>query len=220
MSILLPGEQVPLGQFESDVAMSRLPPLDPTSALVTGYNDCGEEAIRYLMEVEHLPADHPLVVGLRTHLMEQKKALDLAYLLTGPPIFGSGPSYSSPSLGQTESSHEQLPLSGQTDSHYIQTHEQLPLSGQTDAHYIHLTELHNPGLQSVGTVPDSTVHPDFLHPHHMLPTMSDTDLLIRSLAEEIFSLLEEDDGFYDEEDEEEDMLSYSQVEHGLQATEQ
>ncbi|XP_041354866.1 uncharacterized protein LOC121372543 isoform X2 [Gigantopelta aegis] len=186
------GEPVPLGQFESDLAMPRLPPLDPASALMTGYNDCGEEAIRYLMEVENLPADHPLVVGLRSHLIEQRKALDLANLISGPPLFGSGPNYSSPSEGQTDSSYQHLPTS----------------------------EFLIPGSHSVVTVPDSAVYQDFVPLHGALPSMSETDLLIRSLAEEIFSLLEEDDGFYDEDDEVEEDMSYSHVGNSLQATEQ
>lgn len=40
--------------------------------LVAGYTDCMREALRYLVEEESYSAEHPLVQGLRQHLLEQQ----------------------------------------------------------------------------------------------------------------------------------------------------
>lgn len=46
--------------------------MDTRPAFLLGYQDCAEEALRFLMEVEHLSNDHPLVTGLKHHLQEQQ----------------------------------------------------------------------------------------------------------------------------------------------------
>ncbi|KAL3882717.1 hypothetical protein ACJMK2_029029 [Sinanodonta woodiana] len=58
-----------------------LPPLDQTGLVLAGYSDCAEEAIRYLVEVEHFAYDDPLVQGLKSHLEEQKRLLDIPSLV-------------------------------------------------------------------------------------------------------------------------------------------
>ncbi|KAK3590568.1 hypothetical protein CHS0354_039699 [Potamilus streckersoni] len=58
-----------------------LPPLTQTELVLAGYNDCAEEAIRYLVEVENFPYDDPLVQGLKSHLEEQKSLLDIPSLV-------------------------------------------------------------------------------------------------------------------------------------------
>ncbi|XP_013399756.1 uncharacterized protein LOC106165940 isoform X2 [Lingula anatina] len=45
------------------------------NSYLAGYQDCMEEAMRYLAEVENIPQTDPLVVGLQQHLVEQKKLL-------------------------------------------------------------------------------------------------------------------------------------------------
>lgn len=49
-------------------------------AFLLGYRDCAEEALRFLMEVEHLSNDHPLVIGLKYHLQEQQRCLSFGHV--------------------------------------------------------------------------------------------------------------------------------------------
>lgn len=57
------------------------PPCSPCNMFLTGYMDCAQEALWYLTVVEKLPWDHPMVVGLKMHLYEQYRILQLQYLL-------------------------------------------------------------------------------------------------------------------------------------------
>ena len=52
-------------------------PSSPTNAMLEGFRECMEETIRYLVEVEHLPPDHDIVVRLRAHLLKAQSKLDL-----------------------------------------------------------------------------------------------------------------------------------------------
>ena len=45
--------------------------------MLEGFRECMEETIRYLVEVEHLPPDHDIVVRLRAHLLKAQSKLDL-----------------------------------------------------------------------------------------------------------------------------------------------
>ena len=49
--------------------------------ILAGYHDCSEEAIRYLTDVEHIPEDDQMIVGLRQHLWERQQALNYERLL-------------------------------------------------------------------------------------------------------------------------------------------
>ena len=57
--------------------------VDQESIVLAGFRDCTEEAIRYLMEVEHLPEDDPLVIGLKQHLLARQQQLDVERILQG-----------------------------------------------------------------------------------------------------------------------------------------
>lgn len=48
---------------------------------LTGYVDCMQEAYWFLTQVEKLPLDHPMVVGLKMKLYEQYEMLRLQYML-------------------------------------------------------------------------------------------------------------------------------------------
>lgn len=52
-----------------------LPSVDDDAVLLAGYIDCAKEAIAYLTEVEHLPPDDPVIVGLRQHLRHHQESL-------------------------------------------------------------------------------------------------------------------------------------------------
>lgn len=55
--------------------------MDPVAMFLAGYNDCMEEAVRYLTDVEKLSLDDPLVTGLQKHLMDHQSNLDESSIL-------------------------------------------------------------------------------------------------------------------------------------------
>ena len=48
---------------------------------IKGYLDCAAESIRYLTEVEGLPFDHPLVIGMQQNFSEHMQILKMQLLL-------------------------------------------------------------------------------------------------------------------------------------------
>ena len=57
-----------------------LPPL-VNDMFLTGFSDCAQEAIRYLVDVEGLSPHDPMVLGLQQHLYEQQRIFELNVLL-------------------------------------------------------------------------------------------------------------------------------------------
>ncbi|BES94422.1 Hypothetical protein NTJ_07231 [Nesidiocoris tenuis] len=55
--------------------VSMLTDFNDVADLASGYVECMEEAIRYLIEVEMFPASHPAVESLKTHLDQYRKQL-------------------------------------------------------------------------------------------------------------------------------------------------
>ncbi|XP_022094829.1 hairy/enhancer-of-split related with YRPW motif protein 1-like isoform X2 [Acanthaster planci] len=53
------------------------PPLAPVDAMMDGYQDCMEETIRYLVQVEGFPPNHDIIIRLRAHLIQSQSKLDL-----------------------------------------------------------------------------------------------------------------------------------------------
>lgn len=74
--ILMPGQQV------QHPAMLGLSAFEQAEVVLTGYRDCAAEAIRYLVEEERFAMDDPLVIGLRKHLYEQQRALNIHRILS------------------------------------------------------------------------------------------------------------------------------------------
>lgn len=54
--------------------------LVPCNMFFAGYLDCAQEALRYLLEIEKLPSDHPLVVGIQRKLYDCYSLLQMQYL--------------------------------------------------------------------------------------------------------------------------------------------
>ncbi|XP_052811564.1 uncharacterized protein LOC128239122 [Mya arenaria] len=54
--------------------------LVPGNDYFAGYIDCAQEALRYLLEDEKLPLNHPMVVGIQFQLYEHYKLLQLQFL--------------------------------------------------------------------------------------------------------------------------------------------
>ncbi|XP_045610960.1 uncharacterized protein [Procambarus clarkii] len=48
--------------------------------VVAGYQDCLKETLRFLLEEEHLPEDHPVVTGLAAHLTRDHAHVELTKL--------------------------------------------------------------------------------------------------------------------------------------------
>lgn len=72
----MPGQQV------QHPAMLGLSAFEQAEVVLTGYRDCAAEAIRYLVEEERFAMDDPLVIGLRKHLYEQQRALNIHRILS------------------------------------------------------------------------------------------------------------------------------------------
>ncbi|XP_063243681.1 uncharacterized protein LOC134542974 [Bacillus rossius redtenbacheri] len=66
------------GSTEDEAALLRR----DRSLVLAGYTECMDEAIRYLVEEERYSAEHPLVQGLRQHLVDgQERVLGAAQRL-------------------------------------------------------------------------------------------------------------------------------------------
>ncbi|XP_002738771.1 hairy/enhancer-of-split related with YRPW motif protein 1-like isoform X2 [Saccoglossus kowalevskii] len=63
--------------------------LSPTDVMMSGFKECAEEAIRYLIEEEHLPPDHPLVVRLSNHLKKVQTSFEFNAIMEHADIFSS-----------------------------------------------------------------------------------------------------------------------------------
>ncbi|XP_064595272.1 uncharacterized protein LOC135461914 [Liolophura sinensis] len=78
--------------------------------VMAGFQDCAQEVMRYLIEVENLPESHPVCLGLRQHLLEKQRLLDVETLLnTCQTQLSTGDSFHSyiSSSPETDSSQEQ-----------------------------------------------------------------------------------------------------------------
>jgi len=53
------------------------PSVNMDDITLAGFRDCSEEAIRYLLEVEGLSENDPVIVGLREHLHRQRQQLEI-----------------------------------------------------------------------------------------------------------------------------------------------
>ncbi|KAI0227072.1 hypothetical protein LSAT2_022481 [Lamellibrachia satsuma] len=60
-------------QFDSGLSIPVLPEDGGANRMfVAGFRDCADEVLRYLIEVENMAEDDPIIVGLREHLAEQE----------------------------------------------------------------------------------------------------------------------------------------------------
>ena len=110
--------------------------VDQESIVLAGFRDCTEEAIRYLMEVEHLPEDDPLVIGLKQHLLARQQQLDVERILQG---HGAATTASDSSSNSSDNADSVIMICG--DSH----HNQL-----TDSQASGLSPQMDPGSLSPG----------------------------------------------------------------------
>ena len=53
-------------------------PVEGMSVFLAGFKDCTEEAITYLLEMEHMSQQDPVIEGLRLHLWRRQVQIDMA----------------------------------------------------------------------------------------------------------------------------------------------
>ena len=87
--------------------------VDQESIVLAGFRDCTEEAIRYLMEVEHLPEADPLVLGLKQHLLARQQQLDVERILQGH----AAPTTASDSSSNSSDCADSVIMTSVGDSH-------------------------------------------------------------------------------------------------------
>jgi hypothetical protein len=195
---------VPAPTPPSGTGFVQFSPLDQTSLMMlAGYRDCAQEAIRYLLDVEKLSIDDPLVVGLRMHLHEHQKSIDIHQMLYGH--YGHPGGHFVDTMGGQY--HHQGLLSSPSP-HWPHWHvggmAQSIMAADTDIH-------HQPIAEHVRTAtPSAIIHPvASVDSETNSSTALDLGLLqgsnaaIANLAEEILSLLEEGESFSDCESDDE-----------------
>ena len=81
-SDVLSSQQLGPGSVRGGHPNAHVIPMDEATAVHAGFRDCFEEAIRYLVDVEHLSEDDPLVIGLKQHLTDRQEHLDVDNLVS------------------------------------------------------------------------------------------------------------------------------------------
>lgn len=154
-------------------------PLAQASMVLAGYRDCAAEAVRYLIEDERMSPEDPFVMGLRNHLYECQKRLDLHNILRhyGMVMSQSGNQVNEDSLSLNDSG--------------ISDHV-------TDNLSISIPEESNCVLsQSSDGVTSQSVD---------MESLQNNNPAISALAEELLFLLEEEDQGMSDEDSEEEIV--------------
>ncbi|ESO92195.1 hypothetical protein LOTGIDRAFT_162852 [Lottia gigantea] len=163
-----------------------------TSAAMEGFEACTEEAIRYLIEDEKLPADDPMVVGLREYLFEKQKALAYSNLFDHQV-----PNFSLPtSLPVNYNLFEQCEeYSLRSDNLSDQSTDSIEISNIS-------SESDMMSEQEVAPETEMAESVDFCDVNNLcLP--EDKISAIRALTAELLSLMEQEDDFSDFDDDEE-----------------
>ncbi len=135
-----------------------VPPVDQESIVLAGYKDCTDEAIRYLLEVEKMPEDDPLVLGLRQHLLARQQQLDVERILN------------SSHNGATTGSRVTTSISGDSDSVVTSAGNSQPVLCQSQVLLGHQGQL--PALLSPSSTGHAMVHVD-THSSRSTTPMSD-----------------------------------------------
>lgn len=170
---------------------------DPSQIVLAGYQDCAEEAIRYLLEVEHLSEDNPLVVGLKQHLWERQMALDIERLLLehaaqqrqallqqqyAAACSRQESMSANRSIFQESQEPDAFRHTGSADVTWSATAQTRVTPDLCDANEM---DTEQPGL------------------HTNQPPYSENDKAIAALTHELLALLEEDEGYSDDESDDE-----------------
>lgn len=105
----------------------------PTDAILAGFQDCMEETIRYLVDVEGFSPDDEVVVGLTAHLLQIRAKLDINNDATAVTPWSSGRSSNaeSPTECEATTSTQTSPQETNTLSLALTTDNTRPLLGIT-----------------------------------------------------------------------------------------
>ena len=155
--------------------------LEPAGIVLAGFRDCSEEAIRYLVDVEQMSEDDPLILGLKQHLWDKQQHLDVERILAdqvcsswGSPGGVQDPTHSygiyphpaertaADLPGASSSQSNCSSCTHPTDPHHHHQHQHHSMEeGHSDFSSSHRT-LEVPSMVCTTTSPTDT-----LLPHHM-----------------------------------------------------
>ncbi|XP_064629773.1 hairy/enhancer-of-split related with YRPW motif protein-like [Lineus longissimus] len=87
-------ENEPQGTDSPDGAMrppaanflADLPPLGESDVIHAGFQDCTEQTIQYLLQVENMSIEDPIIMGLRQHLARKRLVLDCEVVVENEPL--------------------------------------------------------------------------------------------------------------------------------------
>ena len=91
-----------------------LPALNQATIFLAGFRDCTEEAIKYLVDVENISKDDPLIQGLQMHLHERQDNIDVAKIVSDSESDRESQYSGSRTTSESEGGHS--PQQGSHDS--------------------------------------------------------------------------------------------------------
>ena len=160
-----------------------VPVLLPSShegVVLAGFQDCSHEAIRYLIDVEKIAQDDPLIVGLQQHLRQHQQQMDLAQTF-------SECLQSMDSEDMSDSHSERTDL-----KHIPQSHYELNSMDMTDSHS-EADSLEDRLTGDCNTGSDNeNINEQMTDSVLDLALLAQNNPAIASLTEEILGLLEEE----------------------------
>ena len=160
-----------------------VPVLLPSShegVVLAGFQDCSHEAIRYLIDVEKIAQDDPLIVGLQQHLRQHQQQMDLAQTF-------SECLQSMDSEDMSDSHSERTDL-----KHIPQSHYELSSMDMTDSHS-EADSLEDRLTGDCNTGSDNeNMNEQMTDSVLDLALLAQNNPAIASLTEEILGLLEEE----------------------------
>ncbi|XP_041462063.1 hairy/enhancer-of-split related with YRPW motif protein 2-like isoform X1 [Lytechinus variegatus] len=95
--------------------------VSPTDAILAGFQDCMEETIRYLVDVEGFSPEDEVVVGLTAHLLQIRAKLDINNDATASTPWSSGRSSDGPTECEATTSTQTSPQETNTPSLALST---------------------------------------------------------------------------------------------------
>ena len=166
----------------------QLAPFMINDMFLAGFSDCAEEAVRYLVEVEGLSQNHPMVVGLKQYLFDKQRILELNIMLQNnfqltpsePNQFRNSEPVTKGGLHE-HTVHSNISTEQVHSSFENSTKEQEPVS-----------QLHKPDSLGSNNCDPASIIPE------------GTEQLVSDLVDEIYSLLQEEDDMYLDSDSEVD----------------
>ena len=156
---------------------AELPRFAVSDMFVNGFAECAEETIRYLLDVEGLSENDPLVVGLKQHLFEKQRLLQLNLFLQNNLLLRAHHPHDE-CVGAVIKAEEDKQIFNDTGERYASSSEQDRISCDCK-------------IECECSDTSNTIN--------MIPEGSER--LVSDLVDEIFFLLQEDDLEVDSDEE-------------------